>query len=342
MATRTSAEVDASARVYESVLDMLPSVEHPTPLVRVRRALGGDLSAFTMYAKLEWMNPFGSVKDRAAAALIEQLERDGALGAGAAGRGIVEPTSGNTGLSLALIAAARGYPMRAVVPEKVPLSKKALLKMAGAELDVINDSLCPAPGLGDGSISIAKTRARAQPDRYAMPNQYENRANIAAHERTTGPEIWRQTGGRVTHFFASLGTAGTVVGTARYLKAQNPNVKVYCIVPDEGHDVPGLRTPAQLASTNLFDASVVDGVVEVEGRAAFATAGELMRTEGLLAGPSSGLIFEGARRVLARERADADGAVDGGVGVAIFCDDALKYVESFLKHMPELAEGTRA
>jgi cysteine synthase len=331
----TASIADQAHRAYDSILDLLPSPENPTPIVRLRRLLGPSLSSFSLYGKLEWMNPFGSVKDRAAAALIAALEAQGKLGPDAPQRGIVEPTSGNTGLSLAAIAAAKGYRMRAVVPSKVPLAKKALLKMAGAELDIINDTLCPAPGLGDGSISIAKTHAKAQPNRYAMPNQYENAANTTAHERTTAPEIWKQTQGRVTHFFASLGTAGTIVGTGRELKRLNPRVRVVCIVPDEGHDVPGLRTPAQLASTNLFDPSVIDEVVEVPGRLAFTTAIELIRTEGILAGPSSGLIVEGARRVLSRDPA----SVASGVGVAILCDDAFKYVDSFLKHVPELAEG---
>ena len=145
-----------------------------------------------LFAKLEWFNPFGSVKDRAAWEMLLDLEKRGEVGAG---RGVVEPTSGNTGISLAAMARARGYHMRAVVPNKVPLEKKLLLKIAGAELDVLNDELCPAPGLGDGSTNMAKTHAKAQSKRYVMPNQYENWANAEAHVRTTGitPTRNRQT-----------------------------------------------------------------------------------------------------------------------------------------------------
>ncbi len=125
---------------------------------------------FSLYAKVEWMNPFGSVKDRAAWAMLRDLEERRQVGHG---RGIVEPTSGNTGISLAAMARARGYHMRAVVPNKVPGEKKLLLRIAGAELDVVNDALCPAPGLGDGSINVAKTHAKALSRRYVMPNQYE-------------------------------------------------------------------------------------------------------------------------------------------------------------------------
>lgn len=155
-------------RVYENVFEMLPSAENPTPIVRIN-ALNPNLQ-FNLYAKLEWMNPFGSVKDRAAWALLRQLETSGAL---ADGRGLVEPTSGNTGISLAAMARARGHRLLAIVPNKIPLEKKVLLKIAGADLEVVSDELCPAPGLGDGSINLAKTHAKASATKYAMPNQYE-------------------------------------------------------------------------------------------------------------------------------------------------------------------------
>src|SRR5439155_11859356 len=207
-------------RVYQDVFEMLPSEENPSRMVRINAM--NPSPEFALFAKLEWMTPFGSVKDRAAWAMLRDLEQRGEVGNG---RGVVEPTSGNTGISLAAMARARGYPMRAVVPNKIPLEKKVLLKIAGAELDVVNDALCPAPGLGDGSINLAKTYAKAQSKRYAMPNQYENEQNVQAHIQTTGPEIWRQTEGKVTHLFVSLGTCGTVSGTSRFLKGKNPDVK---------------------------------------------------------------------------------------------------------------------
>src|SRR5690242_16369926 len=165
-------------RVYDNVFEMLPTEENPSPMVRINRL--SPSPDFALYAKLEWNNPFGSVKDRAAWAMLRDLEQRGEVGNG---RGLVEPTSGNTGISLAGMARARGYHLRAVVPNKVPLEKKVLLKIAGAELDVVSDELCPAPGLGDGSINLAKTHARAQRARYVLPNQYENEANVRAHER---------------------------------------------------------------------------------------------------------------------------------------------------------------
>lgn len=320
---------DYGKRVFDSVFEMLPNVENPSPMVRINRL--NPTPAFELFAKLEWQNPFGSVKDRAAWAMLRDLEARGEVGEG---RGLVEPTSGNTGISLAAMAQARGLQLRAVVPNKVPLEKKVLLKIVGAELDVINDALCPAPGLGDGSINLAKTHAKASPDRYTMPNQYENPKNVEAHYQTTGPEIWRQTDGRVTHVFASLGTCGTVVGISRFLRTKNPKIKVIAVQPSEGHDVPGLRNISQLEVSKLFDPSCIDDVLEIDYELAYHRALELCRTEGLLAGPSSGLILEGALQIIARDQV--------GCGVMVFPDNIFKYISSMIKHLPELVSGTEA
>jgi cysteine synthase len=316
-------------RVYNSVFEMMPEEENPSPMVRINQM--NPCPDFQLFAKLEWFNPFGSVKDRAAWEMLRDLEKRGEVGAG---RGVVEPTSGNTGISLASMARTRGYHMRAVVPNKVPLEKKLLLKIAGAELDVLNDELCPAPGLGDGSINMAKTHAKAQSKRYAMPNQYENEKNVDAHFRTTGPEIWRQTEGKVTHVFCSLGTCGTVTGVGRFLRGKNPEVKIIAVQPTEGHDVPGLRNITQLAVSKLFDASLIDDILEIEFRLAYTRALELCQTEGLLAGPSSGLIYEGAREIILRDKR--------GFGVMIFPDSIFKYTSNMAKHIAGLSSGTQA
>jgi cysteine synthase len=195
--------------------------------------------------------------------------------------------------------------------------------------------LCPAPGAGgEGSINLAKTHAKAQRQRYVMPNQYENEQNVLAHMKTTGPEIWRQTEGRITHLFASLGTCGTVTGTSRYLKSKKPDIKVIAVQPTEGHDVPGLRNMSQLGVAKLFDPSVIDEILEIDYELAYTRALELCQTEGLLAGPSSGLIYEGAKRIIERDQA--------GVGVMIFPDNVFKYVSNMVKHIPSLGAGTQA
>jgi cysteine synthase len=311
-------------RVYDNVFELLPSEENPSPLVRVNRM--NPSAEFALYAKLEWLNPFGSVKDRAAWFMLRDLEERHEIGDG---RGVVEPTSGNTGISLAAMAKVRGYPMRAVVPNRVPVEKKVLLKLCGAELDVLSDELCPTPGAADGTINMAKTYAKAQRQRYAMPNQYENEQNVRAHVRTTGPEIWKQTEGKITHLFVSLGTCGTVTGTSRFLREKKPDVKVIAVQPTEGHDVPGLRNVKQLAVTKLFDPSLIDEILEIDYELAYTRAVDLCRSEGLLAGPSSGLIYEGARRIVERDRA--------GVGVMIFPDNVFKYTSNMVKHIPGLA-----
>lgn len=321
--------MDHRARVYDSIFELLPSEENPSPMVRINRM--NPSADFVLYAKLEWMNPFGSIKDRAAWSMLRDLERRGEIGNG---RGIVEATSGNTGISLAAMARVRGHHMRAVVPNKVPLEKKVLLKIAGAELDVVNDELCPSPGMGEGSINLAKTHAKASRDRYVMANQYENEQNVLAHVRTTGPEIWRQTGGAITHLFLALGTCGTVTGTSRFLRGKKPHIKVIAVQPTEGHDVPGLRNVSELRVSKLFDASLIDEILEIDFELAYPRALELCQVEGLLAAPAAGLICEGAQRIIKRDKT--------GLGVMIFPDGVFKYTSNMAKHIPELAEGTEA
>jgi cysteine synthase len=317
--------MDHSARVYDDITEMLPDEENPSPLVRLNRLVP---EGSRLWAKLEWLNPFGSVKDRAAWAMIRDLEARGQLGPDRPGRGIVEPTSGNTGLSLTALAGVRGYPMLAVVPSKVPEEKKILLQVFGAKVEVVADALCPLPGSEDGTIGLAKTHAKASADRYAMPNQYANQQNVEAHVRTTGPEIWRQTQGKVTHVFTSLGTCGTVTGLSKFLKSKNPAVKIVAVQPTPGHDVPGIRNVSELDVSQLYDPKLVDEILEIDFELAYRNAAELARHEGLRAGPSSGLIFEGARRTALKAPV--------GCGVMIFCDDVFKYASNMLKHVPGL------
>jgi cysteine synthase B len=318
-----------TTRVYESIVEMLPGEDNPSPMVRLNRLASVD--AFPLYAKLEWTNPFGSVKDRAAFEMLRDLGQKGLLGDG---KGIVEPTSGNTGISLAGIGAALGHRVRAVVPERVPEEKKAILRILGAELDVVPDALCPMPGQnGGGTINLAKTHAKAQPDRYVLPNQYENQLNAEAHYRTTGPEIWRQTEGKVTHVFVSLGTCGTATGTSRFLKEKNPGVKVIAVQPSEGHDIPGLRNTSELAVSALFDPSLIDEIVEIPFELAYERVLDLCRREGLLAGPSSGLVLEGALH--------AQRQGERGLGVMIFPDGLFKYIDHIAKHIKGIAKLAR-
>ncbi len=315
-----------STRVYNSIVEMLPCEENPSPMVRINTL--NSISTYSLYAKLEWLNPFGSVKDRAAWEMLRDLEEQGKVGNG---RGLVEPSSGNTGISLAALASMRGHHLRIVVPNKVPIEKKVLLKMTGADLDVVRDDLCPSPGMGEGSINLAKTYSKASAHRYVMPNQYENQKNVQAHIRTTGPEIWRQSEGQVTHLFVSLGTCGTVTGTSKYLREKNPQIKIIAVQPSEGHDIPGLRNVSQLSVSKLFDPGLIDEILEIDYHLAYSNTLDLCRREGLLAGPSSGLILAGAKQIIERDQ--------HGWGVMIFPDNLFKYTSNLAKHFPELMSG---
>ena len=237
---------DHTRRVYESILELLPTEDNPTPLVRLIRVVPHTHAR--IYAKLEWYNPFGAVKDRVAANLVRDAEERGVLGPG---KQLVEATSGNTGLGLAMIGNQKGYPLETPLSAAIPLEKRTVLRFFGAEVVELDDSLCPAPGAPEGAIARARETAATRPGTILL-DQYTNEANPGAHFRTTGPEIWRQTGGAVTHFVAGLGTCGTITGTGRFLKQQNPAVKVLGVYPEDGHDIPGVRSKRQLAQTSLY------------------------------------------------------------------------------------------
>lgn len=309
-------------RVYDSILGLLSSVENPTPLVRLNRVT--PFKHATVYAKLEWYNPFGAVKDRVAANLVRDAEERGAL---APGKKLVEATSGNTGLGLAMIGNAKGYPLRTPISQAIPLEKRTVLRFFGTDVQELDDSLCPAPGAPEGAIATARVTADREPD-YVLLDQYTNPANPDAHFRTTGPEIWRQTEGRITHFVAGLGTCGTITGNGRFLKSQNPAIKVLGVYPEEGHDIPGVRSKRQLAQTKLYVPQEYDGEIEITNREAFELCLRLNREESIIAGPSSGMALAGAFKLIPDE--------PGVVAVVIFPDNIFKYASSVCRHFPDL------
>ena len=308
-------------RVYDSILGLLSDVENPTPLVRLQRVPG--FRHAKVYAKLEWYNPFGAVKDRVAANLVRDAEAQHKLQEHVR---LVEPTSGNTGIALAMIANAKGYGFTATISNKVPVEKRASLRLFGADLLELDDDLCPAPGAPEGAIARA-AELGSEPGRYHL-NQYKNPANPDAHYRTTGPEIWRQTDGEITHFVAGLGTCGTITGTGRFLKEQRKDVKVLGVHPAPGHDIPGVRSLRQLEQTALFVPKEYDGLVEVSNEEAFETCRRINQEESIIAGPSSGMALAGALRLVP----DAPGVLC----VVIFPDDVFKYASSIRKHLPRL------
>jgi S-sulfo-L-cysteine synthase (O-acetyl-L-serine-dependent) len=289
-----------------------------TPLLRIH-LFDEAAPGVEIYAKAEFMNPGGSVKDRPALRMIEEGERSGRL---TRDRTILDSTSGNTGIAYAMIGAAKGYRVKLVMPTNVSEERKALVTAFGAEIEY-SDALEGS----DGAILLARQLRDAEPDRYFMPDQYNNDANWQAHYDGTGPEIWEQTGGRVTHFIAGLGTSGTFVGTSRRLKELSPSVRCISVEPDEPwHGLEGLKHMETSIVPGIYDPSIADANVGVSTEDAYEVARKLATTEGILIGHSSGA----ALFVAGREGAALAESGQGGVIVIVFADGGDRYLSSGL------------
>ncbi|OGG02362.1 MAG: hypothetical protein A3F83_10575 [Candidatus Glassbacteria bacterium RIFCSPLOWO2_12_FULL_58_11] len=303
-------------------MDLIGSVDNPTPLVRIEKLMPAN--SFDLYLKLEWFNPFGSIKDRTALFLLKGMEQRGEL----EGKELVEPTSGNTGIALAGLAALMGKKLTVTIPEGIPEEKKLLLRMLGAEVWPASDDLCPVDHPRDGAIALAHSLVNSQNGRnqYAMPNQYDNWDNVKAHYETTGPEIWRQTEGQIKYFFAGFGTCGTISGVGRYLKERNPEIQVVAIEPQKGHRLPGLKNLQESKQPSILDRSVIDRVVRVNDNSAYATTLRCFREAGLIVGPSTGAIVHAAIEY---------GNDKQGLAVAISPDSGFKYTSFFADFLGE-------
>jgi cystathionine beta-synthase len=285
---REASEID----YYENIVAAVGK----TPLVRLGRIEAGEGIRARVLAKVEYLNPGGSVKDRPAVKMLEVAEEEGRLKPGGI---VVEPTSGNTGAGLALAAAVKGYRCICVMPEKASKEKQDLLKALGAEV-VVTRSLPPEDP--ESYYSVAERLAHEIPGGF-KPGQYENPANPLAHYETTGPEVWEQTDGRITHFVAGMGTCGTITGTGRYLKEQNPEVRVVGADP-EGSIFSDPEDVHQYAVEGVgedfypgnYDPKVVDEVIQVDDRESFLMTRQLMREEGLFVGGSCGMAVVAAVR----------------------------------------------
>jgi cysteine synthase B len=292
-----------------------------TPLVELKSFSTKNVKFF---AKLEWHNPFGSVKDRAAYWMIKDAEKRGILIKDKSI--IIEPTSGNTGIALTGIASALGYKVEIVIPEKVSDETKDILRHLGATLHETSDDLCPRVGAGtDQSIALAKAISKPRPDIYYMPNQYENDANFLAHYESTGPEIWKQTNGTITHFLTGCGTGGTITGTATYLKEKNRNIRVIAVQAQKNHLLQGLRNFEESSMPDLFKRreKVVDEWMTATNKDSFDAARQLVEKEGMLVGPSSGAVMTS----MLKSRRN----LDQGVIVGIFADDGRKFKSLYVK-----------
>jgi S-sulfo-L-cysteine synthase (O-acetyl-L-serine-dependent) len=299
----------ASGQPGERLLDRIGN----TPLIRLERT-GKEFPNAEILAKAEWFNPGGSVKDRAAYSMIRDGEKRGAL---RPGKVILDATSGNTGIAYAMIGAALGYKVKLCLPSSASPERKQILAAYGVEI-----VYTPGDEATDGAIRRVREIYQADPDKYFYPDQYSNPANPAAHYATTGPEIWEQTQGRITHFVAGLGTSGTFVGTTRRLKELNPRIRCISMQPDSGfHGLEGLKhMPTNLVPA-IYDPTLADENMEVRTEDAQQMARRLAREEGILVGVSAGAALwaclEVARRLPKNERA---------VIVTVFPDSGEKYL----------------
>ena len=285
-----------------------------TPLLRVHM-FERDFPRVEVYAKAEWFNPGGSVKDRAALSMIEDGERRGAL---THEKTIIDSTSGNTGIAYALVGAAKGYRVKLVMPGNVSAERKALVTAYGAEI-VYSD---PLEG-SDGAILKVRELVNAEPDRYFYPDQYSNLANVRAHYEGTAVEILQQTSRHLTHFIAGLGTTGTFVGTASRLKLEIPSIRAIAVQPEDSfHGLEGLKHLTTAIVPKIWNPSVADEVWGCPTEPAYDLAREVARTEGLLVGHSSGAALWAVRRLAA--------TIDEGVVVTVFPDSGDRYISTGL------------
>ena len=286
-----------------------------TPLLRVR-VFEKEFPRLEVYAKAEWFNPGGSVKDRAALAMIEDGERRGAL---TNDKTIIDSTSGNTGIAYALMGAAKGYRVKLVMPANVSAERKALVMAYGAEI-VYSD----AGDGSDGAIRKVRELVELNPHAYFYPDQYSNPANARAHYEGTAVEILEQTGGRVTHFVAGLGTTGTFVGTSRRWKEHDASIRTIAVQPEDAfHGLEGLKHLPTAIVPKIWDASLADEIWGCPTEPAYDLAREVARTEGLLVGHSSGAALWAVRRL-------AEFGVHEGVVVTVFPDSGDRYLSTGL------------
>jgi cysteine synthase B len=305
MPSLTRAVVVAANSAPASLLDLIGN----TPLIKLANLVGNP--RVEIYGKAEWANPGGSVKDRPALNMILEGERAGAL---TRDKTIIDATSGNTGIAYAMIAAARGYRVKLCLPKNASEERKRILEAYGVEL-VLTDPLAGS----DGAILAVREIVAADPDKYFYPDQYNNSANWRAHYETTGVEIFEQTGGRVTHFVAGLGTSGTFVGAGRRLRELKPEVKLISMQPDSPfHGLEGLKHMETAIVPGIYDPALADEEVEVGTEDALAMVKRLARREGWFVGISSAANVVAAMRVAER--------IDEGVIVTVLCDDASKYL----------------
>jgi cysteine synthase B len=294
--------------VYENILETIGN----TPIVRINSL--NPYNNITICAKVEGFNPSGSIKDRIALKMIEQAEAEGSL---VKGKTIIEPTSGNTGIGLAMIGKMKGYDVEIVISKAVSFERIKMIKAFGAKVTLTEAELGT-----DGAIIKAKELIKANPEKYFLPDQFSNNYNKIAHYKTTGEEIWKQTNGKITHFVSALGTSGTIMGVGKALKENNPAIKIICAHPVKGHYIQGLKNMEEAIVPAIYDPSKIDETIMVETESAYEMARQIIKKEGIFVGMSSGAAMYAALEVAKK--------IDSGTIVVIFPDGGEKYLSTNL------------
>lgn len=307
--------------VYDSIIDLAPNPDNPTPMIRLSDRINPHAD-FEVLLKLEGMNPFGSIKDRTALYMLKGLRLE-------ADQVLVEPSAGNTGVALAAMANAQNTPVEIAVPDGAPEEQKALLSLLGVELIEVEDELCPIfPSEGARGVVKSMVESEAYGGKYVSPNQYESELNVEAHYRTTGPEIWRQTKGKIDYFFAGIGTGGTISGVGRYLKEKNPNIKIIGVEPaTRQHTLAGLKRITGLPAEHfpkILDRNLLDDLISVTDEDAYRAGIEVARKEGIMVGPTTGAVLHAALHANLPKK---------GKAVLISADNAAKYVSAYSRYL---------
>ena len=294
--------------MYDNILDVIGN----TPMVKINKM--NTNPGVLLYAKLEGFNPTGSIKDRIALKMIEQAEEEGIL---TKDKTILEPTSGNTGIGLAMIGRVKGYKVEIVMSAAVSIERQKMIKAFGGTVTLT------AAELGtDGAIMKTRELLEQYPDKYFNPNQFSNVYNKIAHYKTTAEEIWEQTQGKVTHFVSSLGTSGTLMGIGMFLKEKNPDIRIVEAHPVKGHYIQGLKNMEEAIVPEIYDPSEIDVSIMVETEDAYEKAREIVAKEGIFVGMSSGAAMVAACEIIEK--------LTSGLVVVIFPDRGEKYLSTKL------------
>jgi S-sulfo-L-cysteine synthase (O-acetyl-L-serine-dependent) len=291
--------------------DILQTIGN-TPLVKINKL--NSNSNITIYAKVEGFNPTGSIKDRIALKMIEQAEVEGKL---TKNKTIIEPTSGNTGIALAMIGAVKGYKVEIVMSEAVSVERRKMIKAFNAKV-----TITPAERGTDGAIEKARELVRNNPEKYFMPDQFSNKYNKMVHYKTTGEEIWKQTNGKIDYFVSSIGTSGTIMGVGKALKENNPNIKIVCAHPVKKHYIQGLKNMEEAIVPSIYDSLQIDETIMVKTEQAYEITREIIKKEGIFVGMSSGAAMYAAIEIAKK--------IKSGRIVVMFPDRGEKYLSTEL------------